>query len=105
MDRLRLVSPVGKRRDRAAAQQTHPVLRVAHLAARRRLEEPAGRPVRDPAVERHLREVVEAVADDQLCVACGEQERGDRVRRVLAVGVDDQHGVGAHRAGDPEADG
>lgn len=95
MDRLGFVPAVGEGRERAAAQQAHPVLRVAYLAPGRRLEQAARGPVRDPALERHLREVAEAVADHELCFAGGIKERGDRVCRVLAVGVDHEHGVRA----------
>ena len=103
MDRLRLVAAAGERRERAAAQQAHAVLRVAHVAARGRLEEPARRAVGNSALERHLREVAEAVADDELGVLRGGEERRDRVCRVLAVGVEHEHGVGADRPRDSEA--
>jgi hypothetical protein len=103
VDRLRLVGTGREEVERAAAQEAHAVLRVADLAARCDLEEAARRAVRDATVERHLREVAEPVADDELRVAGGLDERGDRVRRVLSVGVDDEHGVRAARTVDAGA--
>ena len=93
MLRLGLVTAGRQRREGATAQQPHPVLRVAHIAPRDELESTSRCSVRKPALERHLRQIAEAVADHELGVARGRDERGDRRRGMLSVGVDHEHGV------------
>lgn len=94
-----------QRRERAPAQQSHPVLRIAHFAARGELEGTPGCLVREPPPAGHLREVREAVADHELGLACRRDEVRNRLGGMLAVGVDHEHGVGAARVVDAGADG
>jgi hypothetical protein len=51
---LGLVATGRQRRERAAAQEPHAVLRVAHLVAGDEPEQAAGGAVCEPAVARHL---------------------------------------------------
>jgi hypothetical protein len=91
--RLGLVAAGLQRLERPLAEQPHPVLRVAHRAARRELEEPPRPEVGEPARQRHRAEVAEAVADDQVGAAARLEEPGDRRRGMLPVGVDQEHGL------------
>ena len=95
MLRLRLVAPGREGRQRRAAQEAHAVLGIAYAPARHELEEQARESIGDPAMPWHRGEVAETVADHELGVARGGDEPGDRLRGVLAVGVDHEHGVGA----------
>jgi hypothetical protein len=104
VQRLGLVTACGQQIERASSEQPHAVLRVAHLTAGCELEQPPRRAVGDATGERHLREVVEAVADHELGVARGADEGRDRLRRMLAVGVDYEDGVCADRSLDSCAD-
>jgi hypothetical protein len=70
-------------------------LGVADVTAGDELECAARRLVGEPPPERHLLEVRETVADHELGVARGLDERRDRIGRVLPVRVDHEHGVGA----------
>jgi hypothetical protein len=97
MLRLRLVAARRQRREGAAADQPQAVLRVAHVSSGDELEETARRAVRDPPVRGHPREIVEAISDHELRVACGCEEGRDDVGRMLAVGVDHEHRVGPVR--------
>jgi hypothetical protein len=96
--RLGFVAPGGEGLERGAAEQAHAVLRIAYAPARHELEEQARESIGDPAMPGHRGEVAEAVSDHQLRLAPRGDERRDRGGRMLAVGVDDEHGPGA--AGD-----
>ena len=50
--------------------------------------------IRDPAEQRHRAEVAEPVADDKLCRPGSGDEARNRVRRMLAVRVDNEHALG-----------
>ena len=105
MLRLGLVTPGGEAPERSAAQQAHAVLGIAYAPARHELEEQARESIGDPAMPRHRGKVAEAVSDHELGLAPRGDESRDRGGRVLAVGVDDEDGLGA--AGDvvePRAD-
>jgi hypothetical protein len=102
---LCLVAAGRKRVERASAQQAHAVLGVTNFAARGELEGAARRLVGEPPLDRHLREVAETVTDHELRVARGRDERGNRFGGMLAVGVDDEHGVGAAGVVDAGAHG
>ena len=91
MPRLGLVAAGRQRRERALAEEPHPVLRVADSAARDELEQALRRPVREPPAEGHRPEIAEAVADDEVGAAAGRQETWDSGRGVLAVGVDEKY--------------
>ena len=93
MRRLGLVAAGRQQGERPTADQPHPVLRVAHVAARLQLEQLSGDAVRDPALAGHLPKVRETIADHELRVARRREEPGDRRRRVLSVRVDHQDGV------------
>lgn len=95
MLRLGLVAAGGQRLERSAADQAHAVLCVAHLTAGDELEEPPRRAVRQPALQRHVGEIAEAVADHELRVARRCDEAFDRLRGMLSVGVDDENRAGA----------
>jgi hypothetical protein len=96
--RLGLVAPGRERLQGRPAQQAHAVLRIAYAPARHELEEQARESIGDPAMPGHRGEVAEAVSDHQLRLAPRGDERRDRGGRMLAVGVDDEHSLGA--AGD-----
>jgi hypothetical protein len=89
--RLGLVAPGLQRLERAAAEQSHPVLRVAHRAAGRELEQRPRAEVGEPPRQRHAAQIVEPVADDEVGVAAGRQEGRDRSGGMLPVGVDQEH--------------
>ena len=54
----------------------------------------AGEAVRRAPVRGMESEIVEAIADDELRVGRGREQGRDRRRRMLAVGVDDEHRLG-----------
>jgi hypothetical protein len=92
--RLGFVAAGRHRRERATADQPHAVLRVADFSSGHELKEPARRAVCGSPVRGHALEVAEAIADDELCAARRGEEGGNRLRGVLAVGIDHEHRVG-----------
>jgi hypothetical protein len=102
---LGLVAARGQRLERTASEQAHAVLRVAHLTAGCELEQRPRRAVGDAAREGHLGEIVEAVADHELRIASGVDERRDCLCWMLAICVDHEDGVGAESPVDACSDG
>jgi hypothetical protein len=104
--RLGLVAPGREALERGAAQEAHAVLGIAYAPARHELEEQARESIGDPAMPGHRGEVAEAVSDYELGLAARGDERRDRGRGMLAVGVDDEDGLGAARdVVEPSPDG
>jgi hypothetical protein len=64
--RLRLVAAHGEELERLAAEQAHPVLRVAHGVVADEREQASRGAVRQAPLGRHRGEVGEAVADNQV---------------------------------------
>jgi hypothetical protein len=92
-----------------AAEEAHTRLAVSHWRRGHEREDGAREPVHRPPVRWHRLEVGEAVADDELGVCRRGEERRDRRRRVLAVGVYDEYGVrggfSGAELGQPRPDG